>query len=87
MYPVPAVVTVAAEIAPEEIVTEQTPLEPSPRIGTFVTTRSAVIAQAFPPPSPTPAVVTLTLNNAPSAKLFPDSGVIDTGTKSGVIKF
>ena len=33
MYPVPAVVTVAAEIAPELIVTEATPLEPSPRIG------------------------------------------------------
>ena len=33
MYPVPAVVTVAAVIAPELIVTEATPLEPSPRIG------------------------------------------------------
>ena len=33
VYPVPAVVTVAAEIAPEPIVTEATPLEPSPRIG------------------------------------------------------
>ena len=28
VYPVPAVVTVAAEIAPELIVTEATPLEP-----------------------------------------------------------
>ncbi len=33
MYPVPAVVTEAAVIAPELIVTEATPLEPSPRIG------------------------------------------------------
>ena len=32
VYPVPAVVTVAAVIAPELIVTEATPL-PSPRIG------------------------------------------------------
>ena len=33
MYPVPAVVTLAAEIAPELIVTEAIPLAPSPRIG------------------------------------------------------
>ena len=33
VYPVPAVVTVAAVIAPELIVTEATPLQPSPRIG------------------------------------------------------
>ena len=33
VYPVPAVVTSAAVIAPELIVTEATPPEPSPRIG------------------------------------------------------
>ena len=33
VYPVPAVVTVAAVIAPELTVTEAIPPEPSPRIG------------------------------------------------------
>ena len=35
VYPVPAVVTVAADIAPAVIVTEATPPDPSPLIGIF----------------------------------------------------
>ena len=60
MYPVPAVVTEAAVIAPEPIVTEATPLDPSPRIGIPEIVEPEDVLKLDPP------ATTKIVSNAPS---------------------
>ena len=50
VYPVPAVVTVAADIAPAVIVTEATPPDPSPRIGIALIVEPDEVLNPDPPP-------------------------------------
>ena len=72
VYPVPAVVTVAVAIAPELIVTEATPLEPSPRIG---------IAEIDEPEdvlNPDPPATTKIVSNAPSTAAADTVESVDT---------
>ena len=65
------------------MVTLHLALRPSPLIGTFVTTLSAVVVH--PAAAPTPE--TFMMCNAPSVSPLEDSGAVGTGMKSGVKKF
>ena len=77
----PAVVTVAVAIAPELIVTEATPLEPSPRIGI------ADIVEPEDVLKPDPPAATKIVSNAPSTAAADTVESVDTWIKSVDIKF
>ena len=80
MYPVPAVVTVTAEIAPEAIVTVQIPPEPSPRIGI------AVIVEPVDKVYDDPPATTTTVSNAPSTAAAETVESVETWIKSVDLK-
>ena len=81
VYPVPAVVTVAAEIAPELIVTEATPPLPSPRIGIAEIVEPEDVLKLDPP------ATTSIVSNAPSTAADDTVESVETWIKSVDIKF